>query len=225
MKIELVTEPLDDLSRYDDNAPAVIEADGDRVLVRHRRFAADLDLVSNHARVYSTYDGARELIERTILSVRLPLERGVLLHSAGIVIDDKAAIFFGPSGAGKTTLASLVDAALLSDELVAICDGKARATGTWGTLEGREAAEGEFPIAVLVELGRGDSMSLQTLDEHAAMRTLLNVAVVPPVPKLWNAALDVLASLTRTTPVMRLRWTPSRRNAAELLERIRSTAH
>jgi hypothetical protein len=221
--IERAAEPFDDLSRYDDEAPAIIGGDGRVVTVRHRRFAADIDPAANSARLHvadadDTF--ARELTERTMLSARLPLENGVMLHSAGIVVDGRAAIFFGPSGAGKSTLASLVDAPVLSDELVIVQHGAARASGWFGTFSADPPPAGSFPLAALVELGRGDGISLQPLPTRAALRALLNVTVVPPCAPLWDAALGVVTSLMTAVPVLRLDWTPSRENAARVLAEL-----
>ncbi len=58
---------------------------------------------------------------RIILSLFLVSNEGFLLHSSGLVKDNKAYIFFGPSEAGKTTIVRLSnDKILLSDELVII---------------------------------------------------------------------------------------------------------
>jgi hypothetical protein len=217
--IERAATPFDDLARYDDEAPAVIGSRGPLVTVRHRRFAADIDPFADTARLYvgeGDDSFAVQLTERTMLSARLPLTGGVMLHSAGIVIDGRAAVFFGPSGAGKSTLSSLVSAPVLSDELVIVENGHARASGWFGTFSSTPVS-GSYPVSALVELGRGDDVSLTPLDTRAAMRTLLNVTVVPPNARLWDAALRVVTSLIATTPVIRLDWTPSGENAARVL--------
>jgi hypothetical protein len=222
--IERVTLPLDDLSLYDDEAPAIIGSQGALVTVRHRRFAADIDPFADTARLYvgeGDDSFAVQLTERTMLSARLPLTGGVMLHSAGIIVDGRAAIFFGPSGAGKSTLSSLVSAPVLSDELVIVEKGHARASGWFGTFTSSPVS-GSYPVSALVELGRGDDVSLTPLDARAALRTLLNVTVVPPSARLWDAALRVVTSLIATTPVLRLNWTPSGENAARVLESLGS---
>jgi len=157
-----------------------------------------------------------------MLSARLPLTGGVMLHSAGIVVDGRAAIFFGPSGAGKSTLSSLVDAPVLSDELVIVENGEARASGWFGTFTSAPVA-GAYPVSALVELGRGDGVSFTPLDGRAALRTLLNVTVVPPNARLWDAAMRVVIAMIAATPVLRLDWTPSRENAARVIAAFGST--
>jgi hypothetical protein len=77
----------------------------------------------------------RRIIEnfmRVVLSY-VALEReSFFLHSSGVVKDNKAYIFFGPSGAGKTTVARFSKGMpLLSDDqvLVYLKNGKAYASG------------------------------------------------------------------------------------------------
>ncbi len=77
----------------------------------------------------------RRIIEnfmRVVLSY-VALEReSFFLHSSGVVKDNKAYIFFGPSGAGKTTIAHFSKGMpLLSDDqvLVYLKNGKAYASG------------------------------------------------------------------------------------------------
>lgn len=77
----------------------------------------------------------RRIIEnfmRVILSYIALENESFFLHSSGVVRNNKAYIFFGPSGAGKTTIALFSNGMpLLSDDqvLVYIKEGKAFASG------------------------------------------------------------------------------------------------
>ena len=58
---------------------------------------------------------------RVWLSTMLLNNQGGLFHSAGVVHNERGALFLGPSGSGKTTLSRKCDPQeLLSDELVAL---------------------------------------------------------------------------------------------------------
>lgn len=221
--IERVDQPFDDVAAYPDEAPASIEVDeaSGHVLLRHRRFVAEIDPRANHARLWCADADdalARDLTQRTMLSATLPLDGGMLVHGAGIVVDGRAILFVGPSGAGKSTLASFMDVPLLSDELVAVQHRRARASGFWGTLDTVEAIEGEFPLHAVVALGRGEKLTLAPLAPQAALRMLVNVAVVPPLSILWRGTLNVLNEIITTTPVLRMTWTPSHDAARRLVE-------
>jgi hypothetical protein len=208
-----------------DGEPAAITTDGARVLVVHERFSGWIDPHAYEAEVFrgDTTDAfAIEIVLRTALGCRLPLESGVLLHSAGVVVDGDAYVFHGVSGAGKSTLASFMQH-VLSDELVALRrDGDgftARATGFWGTLDADSAPAGAYPLRATIELARGDDVSLEPLTIAEARRKLLLVAVVPPERQLWMSTLRVVDALARV-PAMRLAWSPSEANAKRVLERL-----
>ena len=206
-----------------DGEPAQIDSDGERITVSHARFEAVIDPFARTAIIHcleSDREFATDLTTRTALSAILPLDGGLLLHSAGIVVDGRAIAFFGPSGAGKSTLSSLVDAPILSDELIAIRKSgeqfMVEATGVWGELEARAPVEGSFPLAHLVALGRGDDVVLDPLDVRAAARALVGATVVPPHPVLWRNAIAILSELAHL-PASRLRWSPSRENAQRVV--------
>lgn len=208
-----------------DGEPAAIEADGDRVLVVHDRFAGVLEPFAYRGELHR--GGVRqafalELVLRTALGCRLPLEGGLLVHSAGVVIDGNAYLFHGVSGAGKSTLAGFMSE-VLSDELVAVQRGRARATGFWGTLDAVDAPAGDYPLRATIELARGEDVSLEPLSLRETMRALLRVAVVPPQPRLWSAALPVVQELAGL-PAFRLAWKPSEENAQRVADLLSSRA-
>jgi hypothetical protein len=201
-----------------DGEPAAITSDGERVLVVHQRFAGVIDPFGYTADVHrgeSTEAFAIELVLRTALGCRLPLEGGLLVHTAGVILDGGAYLFHGISGAGKSTLAGFMRD-ILSDELVAVQHGRARATGFWGTLDALDAPSGDYPLRATIELARGEGVSLEPLTTRETTRGLLRVAVVPPQPRLWSAALRVIEELA-TVPAFRLAWTPSGENALRVV--------
>jgi hypothetical protein len=161
---------------------------------------------------------------RVALTARLPLQGGLPLHATGLVIESGGFAFFGPSGAGKTTLASLVDDALLSDELVAIvpCGSSfgLEASGFWGTLGERPTPRGPLPLRGLVALDRGPGLHLERLTRANALRRLIGATLVPVGPPLWTVALEVLARIARDVPVYRLSWSPSRPGWEQLRQRL-----
>jgi hypothetical protein len=198
-----------------DGQPAAISADRGLVCVRHQRFSGTIDPVTFEAtltREISDDAFAIEILLRTALSCRLPLEDGLLLHSAGVVLDGRANLFFGVSGAGKSTIAELLGGTILSDELVAVCGAHVRATGFWGSLDRDDAPHGAHPLGALLDLARGDDVQLEPLAPREARRRLLLATVVPPDPYLWTHALRVIERLSRGS-VLRLAWAPTEPNA------------
>jgi hypothetical protein len=204
-----------------DGEPALIDAQDDRVTVTHARFDALIDPFTAEATITCLPEDeqfATDITRRAALSATLPLDEGLLLHSAGIIVDGEAYVFYGVSGAGKSTFAGFMRE-VLSDELVAVQRGFARATGIWGTLDSVIAPTGNYPLRATIELGHGNGVSLEPITAREARRKLLLVAVVPPQPQLWMKTLPIIESLARI-PAFRLEWTPSRENADEVLSRL-----
>jgi len=213
--IELVPDPpwtSADQALFPRWEPAVQRWSEGRLLSSHRSFTAEIDPVGARARLFRRETRAYplETVIRTAMMARLPLEGGLPLHAAGIVVEGRGVAFFGPSGAGKTTLAATSPHPVLSDELVAVAAGGPFAlvrSGFWG--EGRGVARGPAPLAALVALDKGPLTSLERLSRHDAVRRIVGSVTVPLVPALWSRALGVLAALVEAVPVYRLEWTPS----------------
>ncbi len=136
---------------------------------------------------------------------------GLMLHSAGIVKDGKAYIFFGPSGIGKTTVVrNSSEHFILSDELVAIkCDQGQ--FGAYGTPYGKEdwnEATGPHPIAGLFKLVQDNEVFLEELSHARASFELLTIS------RAWDSlfAVDkvfhVTENLARDIPCFALHFRP-----------------
>lgn len=203
--------------------PAAITVERDRIFVTHERFNGVIEPLAFEGFLYRQ-EGfevcAMEIMLRTVISCRLPLEGGLLLHSAGVVVDDRAILFFGVSGAGKSTIAGMLEGMVLSDELIVVGGSEARGTGFWGSMTGGIPSLSAFPILALIDLGRGSSVELESLQPHHAFRRLLLATIVPPHPLLWSHALQVLQRLAHA-PVFRLNWTASETNARRVNELLR----
>ena len=196
-----------------ENGPAaVLEIDG-RIRLRHAKFEAELEPLRRKVRLQRdpSTSAPLEVTLRTALCCALPLERAVALHAAGIVIDGRGAVFFGPSGAGKTTLSRSSPHPVLSDELVVVSGRpwKLRPSGAWGELGTQATSPVAAPLQFLAALEKGSDPVLTPLEPDDAIRKLLGVVVLPPSARLWERAFGVIAELVRTVPTYRLEWCPS----------------
>lgn len=215
-RIELVPEPpwtSEDPSLYPTWEPAVQRWVDGRLLCSHRSFTAEIDPAARWARVQRREGRAYplEAVVRTAMMARLPLVGGLPLHAAGVVLGGRALAFYGPSGAGKTTLAGTCPETVLSDELVAITPGDPPTlvrSGFWGEGRGQERAGGA-PLAALVALDRGPDFELSRLGPMDAARGLLAALPVPLARPLWSRALAVAGDMVSRVPFYRMRWTPS----------------
>lgn len=142
---------------------------------------------------------------------------GFLLHGASVIRDGKAFMFSGVSGAGKTTISSLIpkDVVLLTDEISYVRrDGeKYRACGT--PFAGELARLGEnasAPIDRLFFLAKGPTNRIDPIPPADALRMLLrNILFFADDPELvrlvFRSACDFLARI----PVFQLTFFPDTR--------------
>jgi hypothetical protein len=215
-RVELSPAPpwtSDDPALFPREDPAVFRWEDGRLLGSHESFVAEIDPFAGRARLHR--HGARafplEAVLRASLMARLPLAGGLPFHAAGVTVHGKGVVLFGPSGAGKTTVASTSPHPVLSDELVAVAPGRPFRlvrSGFWG--EGRASGRvGPAPLALLVDLARGPRLSLERLRPAEATGRFLASVPVPLAPPLWSRVLSVAAELVRAVPVYRMEWTPA----------------
>lgn len=215
-RVELVEDPpwtSDDPALFPQWEPAVQRWSDGRLLCSHRSFTAEIDPFSGRVRLHRREERAYplEAVIRTSMMARLPLLGGLPLHAAGVVVDGRGVAFFGPSGAGKTTVASTSPFPVLSDELVAVAPGRpfglAR-SGFWGEGPAR-GRTGPAPLALLVDLAKGPALRLTRLRPAEAAGRLLASVPVPLAAPLWSRAVAVAAEIVREVPVERMEWAPA----------------
>lgn len=149
---------------------------------------------------------------RVVVAHRLLLRDGVLLHSAGVVIEDSAYLFIGASGAGKSTLARKAleaGAPVLSDDLNAIVNltGEPAVSQLPFTGELRDQAtfRGTVPLHGIFVLDKGDSIGCETLSRGEEVAAI--VATAPSVSfgaKNLDSLLAAATTLSARVPVSRL---------------------
>jgi hypothetical protein len=151
---------------------------------------------------------------RFALSLILNDSGGILLHSTGVVSRNKAIVFFGVSGSGKSTMARLAAAdAVLSDEVVIVHqrDHKWLASGTPFHSRLGAGSNTTAELAALVKLTKAPVNRCRPLTPRIAAKELLKAAFVlddQPRPKLQCAG-NVLGAIERV-PVYELEFRPER---------------
>ena len=161
-----------------------------------------------------------ENVLRVIAAYRLLDAGGVLLHSAALADDRGAHVFFGASGAGKSTISRLGHAtgrAVLSDDMNAL-----RVTpdavmvehlpfaGDFG--HGRIATAGSYPVRSLCSLEKGPDPELKPMASAPAIAALLGCAsFVNRNPYRFDELVAKLEALNARLPVQVLTFTPDNR--------------
>ncbi len=186
------------------------------VRVAGRRFMARLDLEPRlRLGVWTSLEEPvrwcelAENLLRLAMAYRLLETGGVLLHSAGVADDGGAAVFFGRSGAGKTTIARLSRARgrrVLSDDLNAVV----RQGGAIGVQRlpfagdlGLEAPDPQppAPLRALCRLEQAAATSARRLPGGEAVASLLACApFLNRDPHRLDRLTAVLADLAAAVP-------------------------
>ncbi|HSL21460.1 MAG TPA: hypothetical protein VK886_07990 [Vicinamibacterales bacterium] len=153
---------------------------------------------------------------RILHSVILSTEGGFLLHAASVVRAGHAAVFTGPSGAGKTTLAGLAprSATLLSDE-ISYVRGTPAGYVAYGTpFAGELGQAGEpvsAPLAAIYALEHGTN-TVDRLGTAEALRTLLrNVLFFSDDAALTERLFRFCCECAQEIPMYRLAFRPDER--------------
>lgn len=154
---------------------------------------------------------------RIVHTLVLARQDGFLLHSASAIRKDRAFLFAGVSGAGKTTISRLApsDVTLLTDEVSYIrkSDDGYVAFGT--PFAGELAKVGEnvsAPIQALYLLGQGPENRIEPIPAGEGARAILaNMLFFAEDEELVRAAFHCAFAFVSRVPVSRLTFVPDSR--------------
>ena len=165
-------------------------------------------------------------LDELLIMHRLTQERGIELHSSGIVGPNGASnLFVGHSGAGKSTTTRLWTAhegvEVLSDDRIIVREqaGQMVMYGTPWHGEAAFASPGSAPLKRIFILEQGLGNKLYRLTPMQAVSELFARSFVPFYePKYVDAALDFLQSLTDVVPCYRYVFEPNQAAVEKILE-------
>ena len=155
-------------------------------------------------------------LDQILLMHILALRQGAIVHAAGMVLDGRAFIFPGKSGAGKSTICRLLAARdeieLLSDDrmIVRKMDGTFRAYGTPWPGEAGIAVNASAPLAGIFFLSHGTSNQIREIAVKDALNRLLPTMSIPWYDRgIVAQMLQLCEDLISTVPMYDLVFTPS----------------
>lgn len=195
--------------------PWIIESsyENDRLVFRSYQEKGEVDLITGIG--YLEMDPTTQVDNflRTVYAWLCVKNDSLLLHSAGVIRDGLGYVFFGPSGAGKTTTSRLASkqAHVVSDDLVIIrCDGdRCTLNGVpfKGELSEAPRANQQAPLKGLYRLRQDTSHYLESLPHIRAVADL--VAASPFIVReksLSDQLLAVCSKIARCVPVQQLHF-------------------
>jgi hypothetical protein len=138
---------------------------------------------------------------------------GFLLHSAGLVRDGRAWLFFGPSGSGKTTVTSLTpEALILSDDLTMVLrsgQGEYRACSVpfRGLFAPRPESDESWPVAGFFRLVQDKADRIEPVRGAMAVGELVgSLPFVTERSEIAGDVIDAVAAAVSRVPVFRLHF-------------------
>jgi hypothetical protein len=209
-----------------DLAPTGFDPDADVSVRRERRgwifergdFRAEWDPAARRGRIQQTANPySMDSVLRIVHTLVLAGQGGFLVHAASAVRGDRAFLFAGVSGAGKTTISRLAppDAAVLTDEISYVRrEGEGyRAYGT--PFAGELARAGEnvsAPLEALYLLAKGPENKIEAIDKAEAARELLtNILFFAEEPETVIPVFQAACDFVSRVPVRRLTFVPDAR--------------
>lgn len=168
--------------------------------------------------------GVVENLLRILVAHALVARGGVLLHAAGVADGDRARVFFGVSGAGKTTLSRLAQEEgrrILSDDMVALVPetGRIRTLAIPFAGDFRDVAPHDGAgLEGILRLRQAPVHAVRPLRRAEAVASLLTCTpFVNRDPWLAERLLGNLAALLDAAPAHELAFAP-RAGFLDLLE-------
>jgi hypothetical protein len=207
----------------DVGSPQIADADAE-VCVKYRSgwwtiergdFRAEWDSASRRGKIRSSRNPySIDALLRILHTLTLAKQGGFLLHAASAIRNGKAFVFTGPSGAGKTTIASLApsDAILLTDEIsyVRKHQNSYIACGTPFVGELRKLGKNvSAPLAAVYVLAQGPENRIDSLSSTEAAGALLsNLLFFAKDQQLVDAVFHAVCEFVGHVPVFRLTFFP-----------------
>lgn len=155
--------------------------------------------------------------DQILLAQLLADRHGCILHSCGVSIGAKGLLFAGSSGAGKSTIASLLkkrNARILCDDRMIIRNHNPegfKIYGTWSNGDIADVFGGSASLRAILFLKKSKENKIIPInDEREITRQLLSCVIRPLVTvDWWEKTLDLVEEISRKVPCYTLKFDKS----------------
>jgi len=171
-----------------------------------------VNLATGQGRLVMAPTGLVENYLRVLYAWCMVRAGGLLLHSAGVVKDGRAYLFFGTSGSGKTTATRLsTNYTILSDDILIVkpVNGSFQAFGVpfRGEFMDAPRANTRAPLAGLYRLRKATEHRVQPMPTAQAVAELAScVPFVVIDSDMGHRVVDICSRLVAEVPVMELHF-------------------
>lgn len=153
--------------------------------------------------------------DQLLLSRIFADRNAITIHASGMIINGAGLIFTGKSGAGKSTIATLLknEGELLCDEFMIIREWEEgfRIHGTWSHGDIPEVSNGEAPMKALLFLEKSDHNRLEKLTDTKEIVSRLVPRLMQPLVTTdwWEKSLTTIEKLVKNVPAYLIRFDKS----------------
>jgi hypothetical protein len=213
MTIDLAWQPINNANISNDIA---VTFSGNGLEFESSAASGKIDLNARHAVIHcatTRSESALEYFLRLVYSLLAFEAGGLMLHGAGILRSGVAAVFFGHSGSGKTTVSHLSgeDAVLNDDLLFVMPEGagwQVAATPFWNPSQMRPTLR-QAPLGGLFRLVQDKRVMLCPASPAVAIAELISsVPVINADPRRMPLIIARLMNLNAYAPVQFLHFLP-----------------
>ncbi|HLG44520.1 MAG TPA: hypothetical protein VI337_05880 [Nitrospirales bacterium] len=147
---------------------------------------------------------AMENLLRSCLAWTVLMKGGLMVHAASVVKAGRCYLFFGNSGSGKSTIASICGGEVISDDLTMILPGpggfEAIGSPFRGTYSACEDLTNRYPVVALYRLIKDEKVYLERRPRAVAFTDLLAnlpfvVSEIDRHPEAWGVVENAFRNL------------------------------
>jgi hypothetical protein len=177
-QIDPVQDHSDILSDPEQNVSLIPKNGGYSFVLENKESIGFMDIGRGEARLYRL-PGQEvglyfDLLFMHALRLFLAHNKGFFLHSSGLIKDDRAFLFVGPDGSGKTTISKLISEGFIaSDDSLIVRRSKGfftLYTTPWGS---RESINASAPISKIFFLRKAQTLTTKEMTPAEAAREFL----------------------------------------------------
>ncbi|MCX7661694.1 MAG: hypothetical protein N2Z79_03310 [Candidatus Omnitrophica bacterium] len=140
-------------------------------------------------------------------------DKGLVFHAVGILNEGAVDIFFGPTQAGKTTVANLSkDKVVLSDDLILVREEEAKfvvyPTPNWGDLQYGEKNNRAYPLRRIFRLIKDKNNYLEKISLSQSLAEVFTIPHIAPEFVPYPELIERYERLLSKTDYYRLHFLP-----------------